>query len=375
MEHNMTSHLYLQIAESIRRQIVHGELQPGDRLPSIRETASTWRCTPGTAARAYQILTDDGLVTSHRGQGTMIAHGPLRPQAPGVNWAILVNRAERFLLENLAAGYSIPAVEIALTLAIDRYNAMQVVDATKEIAVTPTSEFMLFYAGSHDPLIELLRKMLNQHQPAIQLIPEYIGSLGGLMALARGDADLVGTHLWDESSDSYNLPYLRRILPGSHLLLVRLAQRQIGLILPKGNPQHVQSVADLGKPGVIFVNRQRGSGTRVWLDRQLLHAGIAASQVIGYEREATTHNGVVDAIASGLATAGIGLCAVAASMGLDYLPLVKENFDLVLHRMSWEATAVRVLVDLLRSPALREQVRELVGYDLASMGEVTHLQT
>ena len=131
---------------------------------------------------------------------------------------------------------------------------------------------MLHFFGSHDMAVTWLANHAQEIAPSAVLQLNFTGSLGGLMALADGRADLAGCHLWDPETDSYNIPYIRKFFPGKRMLAVRLAERRIGLILPAGNPKNIQTLADLTRPGVRFVNRQLGSGTRVWLDAVLRRA-------------------------------------------------------------------------------------------------------
>ena len=362
----MDQPLYEEIAEAVRRQIAGGDLQPGDRLPTVRDMAAQWGCTPGTVSRAYAILADEGLVSGRRGSGTRVAENPLPPDASPLRQANLLNQAERFLLECLAQGYSGPQIQSALSLAWARWQAQEAQEAAGATAV-PTDR--LRFSGSHDLTMNLLAQQLAQMHPGCALELSFRGSLGGLMALARGEADIAGTHLWDEATDSYNLPYVRRVLPGRRLALVTLAQRDMGFILPPGNPRGLRRVADLARNGVQWVNRQAGSGTRVWLDAQLARAEIAATAVPGYDTVKTTHMEVAQAIAQGEATAGLGLHAAATAYGLDFVPLTQETYQLVLPQEVYESAAGQALLAALRAPEFLAAVAALGGYDTAVTGE------
>ncbi len=265
------SHLYEQIAESLRLRIAQGDLEPGQRLPSVRDLAQQWGCTTSTVSRAYAILADEGLVTGHRGSGTRVTESPLPLENAALNWATLVSRAERFLLEAVGQGYTPPQVWSALSVALARWETLQ---QELPLATNKPSGSLLRFAGSHDLTMELLARQLADEEPPLQLTLSFRGSLGGLMALARGEADIAGIHLWDEATNSYNEPFVNRVLPGQSVALVTLAERSMGLILPPGNPQQIETLADLAKPQVRWVNRQAGSGTRVWLDGQLRLAGV-----------------------------------------------------------------------------------------------------
>ncbi len=136
-----------------------------------------------------------------------------------------------------------------------------------------------------------------------------MGSLGGLIKLAQGEVDIAGCHLWDQESDTYNTPFVRRLLPGRRVALLTLAHRRLGLIVPPGNPAGLAEVKDLTRPGLRFVSRQRGAGTRIWLEAQLHRQGIHLKQITRYKEEALTHSDVARLIAAGEADVGVGSSA------------------------------------------------------------------
>ena len=362
------SYLYLQIAESIRRRIASGELAPGDMLPSVRSTAQAWACTPGTVSRAYAILADEGLVIGRPGKGTLVSPNPIHPQAQEWKWATLVNRAECFLLEALSDGHQVSEAETALVVAISRLNALQ----TKHVPVPPTPEpareHQVRFAGSHDLIIDILARMLENRTDPTHRSIEYVGSLGGLIALSRGEADLAGIHLWDKTTDTYNTPFVQRTLPGRSVALLTLAHRVLGLILPIGNPDRIHSLYDLTREDVTLINRQSGAGTRVWLDAQLMQLGIEPERVQGYQNEAKTHFDVARAVVDGQASVGLGIHSAAKSFGLDFIPLTKERYDLAIPEQTRGRSEVHTLVELIRSDELKEVVRKLGGYDVSEMG-------
>lgn len=362
------THLYEEIAESLRRQIARGELQPGDRLPSMRALAAQWDCTTGTVSRAYALLADEGLISSHRGSGTRVTASPLPPEQDALAWGTLVNQAERFLLEVLGQGYTPPQVQTAVSVALARWQTLQ--DNLPAAEPESIPENQLQFIGSHDLTTDLLAQRLAVTYPPHRLLLSYRGSLGGLMALARHEADIAGIHLWDERSDSYNEPFVRRVLPGQRVALVTLATRSIGLLLPPGNPQGVQTLHDLATGGVRWVNRQEGSGTRVWLDAQLHRQGIDVGGISGFDRVRTTHLEVAQTIQSQQATAGLGLFAAAAAYGLDFVPLAQELYQLVIPARVWETAVCQHLVAIIQSPAFKESVNTLGGYDTGLTGDV-----
>ena len=364
------SHLYEQIAESLRLRIAQGDLKPGQRLPTVREMARQWHCTPSTVSRAYAILSDEGLVTGHRGSGTRVTDNPLPLENASLHWATLVNRAERFLLEVVGQGYTPPQIWSALSTAMARWETLQ---QETSRATTKSSESLLRFTGSHDLTMDLLARRLMGEEPPLRLTLSFRGSLGGLMALARGEADIAGIHLWDEATNSYNEPFVKRVLPGQRVALATLAERSLGLILPPGNPQQIQSLADLAHQPVRWVNRQTGSGTRVWLDGQLRQAGVETAAIDGYDQEKTTHLEVAQAVNSGEATAGLGIYAAAAVYGLAFVPLNKELYQLAIPEAVWETAVCQAVIGVLRSPTFIAAVDAMGGYDTTATGEVSWL--
>ena len=362
-------HLYQEIAESLRRRIASGELQPGARLPSVREAAGQWRCTPGTVSRAYRQLALEGLIGGQRGGGTRVLNNVLAEHPPELKWAELVNRAEHFLLEALSAGHTPSESQAALGVAISRWQSLQQNEPTQ--ADRSASTVGLRFAGSHDLAVELLLQRLRQNEPENPPEVQFVGSLGGLIALARDEADIAGVHLWDSATGTYNLPYVRRLLPGRRLALVTLVRRSLGLIVPPGNPQEVRGLSDLIGEDVRWVNRQSGSGTRVWPEDQLGAAGIDPAQIQGYEREEATHMSVARAVNDGLATAGLGIQAAAAAYGLHFIPLTEEHYQLVVPEAVWQTPAWLAALATLRSTAFASAVADLGGYNVAGTGEVS----
>lgn len=365
--------LYAQIAESIRQDLLAGRLRPGDALPTVREMAERWKCTPGTVQQAYKELTRQGIAMSRPGQGTRIgsASAELTDATP-LRRATVAHQAEAFLLEMLSAGYTIAEVETGFRAGLDRWRAL-----AAESPHAPAG--VLRFVGSHDPAVSLLAtrfaeicgpEAANSGAGVCVLQVSYLGSLGGLIALAEDKADLAGSHLWDEESDTYNEPFVRRLLPGRRVALLTLAHRRLGLITAPGNPLRLKTVSDLARIGVRFVNRPRGTGTRVWLDAQLRRAAVDAEAVARYDYEVNTHAEVARAIAEGTADAGLGIEAAAISYGLGFVRLATEPYDLVIPAETWELPPVQALATWLVGEDARSTIGALGGYETSETGRV-----
>jgi molybdate-binding protein/DNA-binding transcriptional regulator YhcF (GntR family) len=357
------TYLYRRIADAVRRQIMQGELQPGDRLPSVREMTRQWGCTVGTVQRAYQELAAQGLVTSHAGQGTRVVDHNLTQDDTPLRRAALVHRAEAFLLEVLTAGYAAGEVEEAIRQALDRWRAV-----AQRLEAAPTN--LLRFSGSHDPVIAWLATHFGGIAPGYTLQLQFTGSLGGLIALAEGQAALAGCHLWDQETETYNVPFVRRVLPGRRIALLRLAHRRLGLIVPAGNPAGVQDLMDLKRNQLRFINRQAGSGTRVWLDAALHRLGISADEVQGFHDEKMTHSEVARTVAEGQADVGIGLEAAALAYNLGFILLTREQYDLVIPEEHFASPPMPQLVEWLRGNAARDLFASLGGYEGVDSGVV-----
>ncbi|MBN1965843.1 MAG: molybdopterin biosynthesis protein [Anaerolineae bacterium] len=224
--------------------------------------------------------------------------------------------------------------------------------------------------GSHDLTLDLLAQFLALRHPGFRLVSAHVGSLGGLMALRRGQAHLAGCHLLDVATGEYNVSYVRQYVPGQTVRLITLVGRVQGLILPPGNPKGIAGIPDLARADVTTVNRQRGAGTRLLLDHLLGEAGIMPEQVQGYEHEQITHMAVAAAVQSGQADCGMGVLAAARALELDFIPLATERYDLALPLQHEDVPAVRATLDLLHEAAFRAAVAALPGYDVRAMGDI-----
>ena len=244
-----------------------------------------------------------------------------------------------------------------------------------ELLVPPEdAERTILMVGSHDIALDLLASHLAKRPDGFRLALVHVGSMGGLRALACGEAHLAGIHLLDPESGEYNIAYVRRVLGGLPLTLVNLAYREVGLLAPQGNPRQLASVVDLARPDTVMINRQRGAGTRVLLDHLLTQAGIDGHSIAGYGSEATTHMMVAAAVAGGTADVGLGIRAAAQAMDLDFVALAKERYDLAVPQEHLQTPGLREVREAMGSEAFREAVSALVGYDLSDSGRIMYEQ-
>ncbi len=222
--------------------------------------------------------------------------------------------------------------------------------------------------GSHDLILDLAASALRSKEPGATLASSNVGSTGGLIALRDGLCHFAGSHLLDPDTGEYTLPYVDQLMADREVAVVRLVHRDQGLLVAPGNPLSIGGVEDLARPGLRYVNRQRGAGTRVLLDYELAREGIDPTKIIGYEREEPTHLAVAAAVAAGRANCGMGVRAAARAFDLDFVPVTREPYDLVLNPESLQLPVLDPLWELLGSAGFQSAVEELGGYDTAEMG-------
>ena len=240
-----------------------------------------------------------------------------------------------------------------------------------ELLVAPEDiDGTLVVLGSHDNTIDLLATMLRRRDHRLRLSSGHVGSLGGLMALRQGRAHLGGSHMLDPETNTYNVPFIKRYLAEVPLKLVNLAWREQGLMVAPGNPKQIKTIQDLTRSGVRFINRQRGAGTRLLLDYLLQEEGLEAAKIEGYNREEYTHMAVAVNVFSGTADVGLGIMAAAKALGLDFMPLLPERYDLVVPETTFADRRFQTLLEVIRSPEFQKAAKALGGYDLKDCGQI-----
>ena len=233
----------------------------------------------------------------------------------------------------------------------------------QEMILPKTKKPAVLFSGSHDVALEGIAEHLEKH---LFLLSMPVGSLDGLVNLRQGLCHASGSHLLDETGE-YNTPFVRHLFPDRDIELVTLAYRTQGLMLASGNPKNIKSIADLAGPNVRFVNRNPGSGTRLWFDNELKRLRIPTNQINGYENEVKTHTEAASLIANNKADAALGLQAAACQHKLDFIPLFEERYDLVLPPEN-EKSLMPVL-DYLQTSNFRNELNALTGYNTSHSGE------
>lgn len=227
--------------------------------------------------------------------------------------------------------------------------------------------------GSHDIAMDIMANMIHHKDSSFSLSSAHVGSMGGIMALRRGEAHIAPIHLLDETTGLYNLSYIKRYLPNMEIALIKGLKRIQGIMVKKGNPKKIHSFEDLVRGDVQFVNRQRGAGTRILLDYLLTQKGIAAESISGYEREMTTHMAVAAAVDSGSADAGLGVLSAAKAMNLDFIPVGDEEYDFAVPVSYLKQPMIELFIKLLKSEEFAKELELLGGYSLEAAGEIIYI--
>lgn len=258
---------------------------------------------------------------------------------------------------------------IRISELVEGINAHETVEAELLKPLSAVCNTVMV-VGSHDNCLDVLADELHRQFPAQSLASNHVGSMGGLLALKRRVAHMAGCHLLDESDGSYNLSYVQKYLPGIPVKIVRLVHREQGLIVSPGNPRSIESIGDLTRKGIRFINRQAGSGTRILLDYHLKQSGIDPQSINGYALEEFTHMNVAVAVLSNAVDAGLGIYAAARALGLDFIPVATEEYDLVIPRVHFETPMIQNLLSVLHSPSFQKRVQAMGGYRLDDMGKL-----
>jgi putative molybdopterin biosynthesis protein len=228
--------------------------------------------------------------------------------------------------------------------------------------------------GSHDNTLDVLANQIKSDHSHLTLSSSHVGSMGGLMAVKRGVCHLAGSHLLDTDDGSYNISYIKKVLPNSRVKLVHLVLRDQGLIVRPTNPKNIQGIQDLARSDIGFINRQGGSGTRILLDYKLKQLGIDPNGINGYQHEEFTHMAVAVAVLSGTVDTGLGIFAAAKALALDFIPVVTEQYELIIPQEHVNSENIQILLDTINSRTFKDRVEALGGYSTEKTGAIVEIK-
>lgn len=369
-----TKPIYQQIAEQLQQLIVTKQLKAGDHLPSVRRLGYMLNISPNTVAKAYLELERKQVVVSKRGGGTIVTSGMNDSFMRSIRQRHLSNSVNEDIIRILSQGYSPEELEAAFYTNLERWREERRSAEEQQSSLSSVEKSNIIrIVGSHDIALNTLIAMFRQREKETVVELSQVGSLGGLIALEQEKADLAGAHLLDEETGEYNVPFIKRILPGREIAVVNLVYRIQGLMFPEGNPKKIKGLADLRRTGIVFVNRQKSSGTRVLLDMNLKKQKIASGGIKGYENEVDNHLSVASIVAQGNADTGLGIEAAARSCGLDFLPLFRERYDLIIPVPVYKSRLLTPLLKIISSNEFKKIIKEVDGYDTSQTGKVTFL--
>lgn len=332
-------------------------------LPVLQKMAGRDRSGRSTARKSVKAVLSKRIVSSlkHR-EYVRVKVGKVgdkfvcAPLARGAGAAMSLVRADGFcIIPQESEGF-----EAGETVDVELYTDIAQIENT------------LVSIGSHDMIIDVMNDMMAERFPGMNLSGTHVGSMGGLMALSRGETVIAPTHLLDEETGEYNISYIEKIFPGEEMALIKGVDRMQGIMVKKGNPLGIKGVEDLTR--VRYVNRQRGAGTRFLLDYKLKQAGITPDMIDGYDKEAATHMAVAALVASDEIDAGMGIKPAADAMGLDFVEIGTEEYDFAIRGENLELPQVKAFREILESGEFHEKLAEMGGYGWQQAGRIVKIK-
>ncbi|MFT8321334.1 MAG: helix-turn-helix transcriptional regulator [Bacillus sp. (in: firmicutes)] len=237
----------------------------------------------------------------------------------------------------------------------------------------PVSNHRSIIISGQDSSLDILAKHFELKGNTYRPLRSYIGSLNGLLAMYKGEADIVSTHLFDGDTNTYNIPYIRKLFVSHSFIVMRYITRQAGLYIENGNPKNINGWSDLQRHDIKMINREIGSGARILLDEQLRLHRIKKENVNGYNHECTSHYSVAAGISQGKADIGVGIERTSQSAGIDFIPMIKERYDLVILNSDKNKELIQLIKELLTSNELKNELKA-IGYDVEETGKIIHEQ-
>jgi putative molybdopterin biosynthesis protein len=254
-------------------------------------------------------------------------------------------------------------------MSMDKAGRSEAADRQQPLTASFAQQSLVI--TGQDISLDILAKHIERHIPRCRPLRAYVGSLDSLISMYKGESDIVSTHLLDGDTGTYNLPYIRRLLTGFSYIVINLLSRSAGLYVQQGNPHSLRGWADLIKPGIRMVNREKGSGARVLLDEQLRLHGVSAKLIEGYGQEESNHLGVAGKVATGEADFGVGIERASHMVGgVEFIPLIQEQYDLVMIKKPENAAWIEQVKRILQSDSFRKELAPIQGYDLSQTGRI-----
>jgi len=228
-----------------------------------------------------------------------------------------------------------------------------------------------FVISGQDAILDILSRYLQLHPKGVPALRAHVGSYNGLYSLYNGRVQIATAHLWDGDSGQYNIPFIRRMLPGIPAVIIHMACRVQGFYVARGNPKGIKGWEDLRRNDITMINREKGSGTRILLDEHLRKLGILSENISGYKRESTSHLAIASTVARGGADLGIGNEKTSQQVkDIDFIPLQVERYELVIKKEDQNKAPFEAVLEILRSPAFRAELEGIGGYDLREIGQI-----
>ncbi|WP_341299456.1 helix-turn-helix transcriptional regulator [Lysinibacillus sp. FSL H8-0500] len=285
-------------------------------------------------------------------------------------------KVSKLTIYDLVKKGDLPVFRVGRQMRVDRADLQSYIQkrktgATPPAVTSPPKSQQKIIISGQDFVLDLLAKYIEKRQ-AIKVLRSHEGSLNGVMAMYNGECDIASLHMYDGDSGDYNTPYLKKIFVSHAFLLINVITRRAGFYVQKGNPLHIHSFDDFKTRSFQLINREKGSGARTLLDEQLRIHQIKPSTIKGYDNEGRSHIDVASAVANGHADIGIGIEKIAKLMNIDFVPVVKERYDIVLFKTVENEALIRAVKEILTAADFQAEVAALGDYDISQMGQIIY---
>ncbi len=290
-------------------------------------------------------------------------------------------KISKYTVYEMVKREELPAIKLGRKVRIKKEDVFRYIDSSsinnrmsekiaESISMSIEIKDPVLFMGSHDLSLDYVVEYIHQHYKQMKIIPAFLGSMEGLYQLYQDNTQIAGCHLFDEDTAQYNIPFIKRLFLGEKVYVVEFLKRNLGWIVARGNPKKIEDWNDLKRQELRYINRQKGAGTRVILDYYLKKLAVDKSQIKGYEHIESTHYGVAAAIARGEGDFGLATESAAIALGLDFVPLVKERYDLVMKDKFYQSEQWQYFQEALHNPDLKSKIEALGGYDVSKTGEL-----